>query len=101
MRRHQPARLVIHEQPRALARRVAEAIGRATLAARMLLPVGAAFRALAARTVEFALAAFIAITIPRVAVAIPPRPVELRTLSTIELGSLALRTIGKRPIATG
>src|SRR5207253_1855965 len=53
---------------------------------------------LPARPVEFALAAFspVAVAIPRVAVAVPPRPVELRTVVAIEL-----RPIAKRPIATG
>jgi hypothetical protein len=57
----------------------------------MLLPVHPSFGTLAARTVEFALAAFFAaaITIPRVAVAIPPRAVEFRTILAIELRPLA------------
>jgi tRNA(adenine34) deaminase len=64
----------------------------------MLLPVGAAFGPLSARPVEFAFAAFlpVAVTVPRVAVAIPPRAVKLRTISTIEL-----RPLAERPIATG
>src|SRR5438128_2357175 len=52
----------------------------------MLLPVGAAFRALAARTVEFALAAIFSV--------VPPRPVKLRTVATIELRTIAPRTFG-------
>src|SRR5437667_258136 len=58
----------------------------------MLLPVGAAFGSsrvalaipLAARPVEFALTAF-----SSVAVTVPARPVELRTLSAVELRPLA------------
>src|SRR3954466_3389656 len=59
----------------------------------MLLPVGAAFGALAARTVEFAFAAIFSV--------VPPRPVKLRMVATIELRTIALRTIGKWPVATG
>src|SRR5262249_8272766 len=66
----------------------ARTVGEPSLAARMLLPVRAPFRALAARPVELALAA--------ISVAIPARTIEFRTILTIEPRSLA-----QRPVDTG
>ena len=69
------------------ARAVGETVGRTALAARMLLPVHAAFRPLAAGAIELAFSPFFAVTLPA-------RTVEFRAV-----GAIKPRPIPERPVA--